>query len=94
MPQLTTEKWIFIVEKYIEIKSFVTVQRNFESPFDGEHSCKKSIQNNVAKHRSLGKVWKETKEIVGEVNHQQLMKMLREHGRYWKTVPGQIYARQ
>lgn len=30
---------------------------------------------------------------MGEVNQQQLMKMLKEYGRYWKTVPGQIYAR-
>ena len=49
MPQLTTGKRIFIAEKDIEIKSFVTVQRQFELSFNGEHSCKKPIQNNAAK---------------------------------------------
>ena len=31
MPQLTTEEQVFIVKEYNETKSFVTVQRQFES---------------------------------------------------------------
>ena len=56
MPQLTTEKQIFIVESILKPKVFVNVQRQFGSPIHLESPCKKSIQNNVTKKRNLDKV--------------------------------------
>lgn len=43
MLQLATEEGIFIVEKYTETKSFVTVQSQFASIFNHRSPCKKSI---------------------------------------------------
>ena len=43
IPQLTTEEGVFIVEKYIEIKSFPTVQRHFRLTVNHESPYKKSI---------------------------------------------------
>ena len=54
MFQLTAEKRIFIVKKYLDPKIFITVQSQFESTFNFKSLRKKSIQNNVAKHRNLG----------------------------------------
>ena len=35
---------------------------------------------------TLVQAWKETKETLREVDQQQLVKMLREYGRYWNTM--------
>ena len=53
MSHIRIEKRLLIVGKYFETKNFVTVKRQFGSTFNRESPCKKSIQNNIAKHRNL-----------------------------------------
>lgn len=50
IPQLTTEKGVFNIEKYIESKGFLTVQRhfkltNFKFQIIRESPCQKTIRN-------------------------------------------------
>ena len=55
MPQLTTEEQVFIVKKYkrkkYKTKSFVTVQRQFESRFNRESSSKTKLQQLIKMFR-------------------------------------------
>ena len=51
MSPSTTYKRIFIVNKCIETKSFITVQKRFGSTFNCKSLRKKSIQINVTQRQ-------------------------------------------
>lgn len=64
--QLTIEEHVFISEKNIGTKSFITVKRQFRSRFNHKSPCKTSIQNKVAKYCSLYKNLKINKKEFWE----------------------------
>ena len=52
MLQISKEKRVFVVEKFLERKSYIAVQAAFQQRFNHAPPCKKTIQQNIKKSRS------------------------------------------
>ena len=77
MVQLTTEQRVFVVESYIRLKSYATVQREFRDRFPEREppSAKRTIQENVGKYHNFGTSLNLNKVTHGDRERLELRKI-------------------
>ena len=82
------EERVFVAEKYFERKSYIAVQAAFRQRFNHAPPYKKTIQQNVKKHRSYGTILNKNKEnserrrnACSEENIERVRNMLENNSR-------------